>query len=188
MKIIKRVLLTGAVLFIALNLLHAQLSRSGQAIAGESIEATPIQASGEVSAQPDSIVQLTAEAQGLNLISPTDLPNGGTFWTLLPDGLTAPFPCAPSDPNVPVYQIAEGQFIVDATGGQVTLDAEQTNRSTVTAALATLAQTVVNLINQVQEAQVTREIMAVMGLDEEVDSTPARFGAMQMSVAYPDAL
>ena len=178
MRTIKQVSIIGASLFVSLNLLQAQTQFSGQAI----------QASGEVSAQPDSIVKLTAEAQGLNLISPTDLPDGGTFWTLMPDGLTAPFPCAPSIPNVPVYQIADGQFIVDATGGQVTLDAEQTNRSTVTAALETLAQAVVKLVEQVQEAQVTREIMAVMGLDEEVDSTPARFGAMQMSVANPDAL
>ena len=176
MKIINRVFLTGASLFVSLNLLQAQTQFTGQAL----------QAGGEVSAQPDSIVQLTAEAQGLNLISPTDLPDGGTFWTLMPDGLTAPFPCAPSDPNVPVYQIADGQFIVDATGGQVTLDAEQTNRSTVTAALETLAQTVVNLINDVQEAQLTQAVMAVFGLDEE--ETSSRMSAPMMMVSQPDAL
>ena len=178
MKTMDRVLLVGAGLLGSLYLLHAQIATGGPDVGGNLVQSAP----------PDSIVQLTAEAQGLNLISPTDLPDGGTFWTLMPDGLTAPFPCAPSDPNVPVYQIADGQFIVDATGGQVTLDAEQTNRSTVTAALETLAQTVVNLINDVQEAQVTREIMAVMGLDEEVDSAPARFEAMQMSVADTNAL
>ena len=188
MKIINRVLLTGAGLFVSLTLLQAQTQFSGQAISAGAMEATPIQASGEVSAQPDSIVQLTAQSQGLDLLAPADVPNVGTFWTMTPDGSLPPFPMPPKDLSLPVYQITDGQFIVDATGGQVTLDADQATRSTVTVALATLADSVVKLVEQVQGAEFTREVMAVMGMDEEADARPSLGAMRMMSVINNDEL
>ena len=103
--------------------------------------ATPVQ-----SATPDSIVQLTAQSQGLNLVSPDDLPEYGTFWMVTTDGLTAPMPCPPQDPSLPVYAITNGQFIVDATDGKVTTEGQQS----VADAVAALAGDVEDLINQVQ--------------------------------------
>jgi hypothetical protein len=63
--------LTGIIisggLTASLHLLHAQGT------------ATAIQ-----STQPDSIVQLTADAQGLAQVSPLNLPRAGTFWVIVP--------------------------------------------------------------------------------------------------------
>ena len=41
-------------------------------------------------AAPDSIVQLTADSQGLALMDPADLPRNGTFWWVMPGGYPAP--------------------------------------------------------------------------------------------------
>lgn len=100
---------------------------------------------------PDSIVQITAEAQGLQLMPPEQLPFVGTFWLLTPGGrnrcLTVPLPTTPI-PSLPTYPIADGQFIVDGTAGQAasqdTLEAE--------------ANAVLRLINQVQGAQVSTQL------------------------------
>ena len=64
MKSIKTVISMGAGLFVSLNL-QAQVLLSGQ----------PVQSVGEVQpAQPDSIVQVTAEAEGLTQVDPATLP------------------------------------------------------------------------------------------------------------------
>lgn len=98
----------------------------------------------------DSIVQITAESQGLELVAPEDWPRNGTFWlVMLGGGIMAPLPCPPQDTSLPVYQIADGQFLVDATGGQVLLNAAH---STVASALEAQADAVVNLIGRIQEA------------------------------------
>ena len=137
-------------------------------------------------AQVDSIVQLTAESQGLELVSPAALPRSGTYWLVQAgSGSMAPLPGPPQNANLPVYQIADGQFLVDATGGQVSLSSKVAG-STVASALEKQADAVVNLISRIQEAQFNREFAMVFGFEEELDFSPS-FSAMLM-VADPDAL
>ena len=138
-------LLIGAGLFVSLNLLHAALIQ---------VSAQPVQSLGAVAAAPpDSIVQATAQAQGLLLVAPADLPAvGGTFWLVTTNGIAAPSPCPPGNlSDFPVYAMADGIFLVDETGGQVATNAD--NGGTAESALAAEADAVVNLINQVQAAQ-----------------------------------
>jgi hypothetical protein len=125
--------------------------------------------------QPDSIVQLTADAQGLPLLSPDAVPASGTFWLVMPGingGVTAPMPCPPKDTSLPIYQIANGQFLVDATGGQVAVSPGFAGRriaaTTVADALEQEASSVVNLITRIQTSeadQQTRATMQAMGMD-----------------------
>ncbi len=62
------------------------------------------------------------------------------------NGVLSPYPCQPPNAtNLPIYGIADGEFLVDATGGQVATDGQS-----VQDALASLADSVGNLINQVQ--------------------------------------
>ena len=122
-------------------------------------------------AQNDSYVQVAAESQGLSQVAPADLPRGATYWWVTPDGIAAPFPCPPPDLSVPIYQITDSQFLVDETGGQVTVNTRrlgllaQTSVATVAAAVVTKADAVVNFINQIQDAQFTREVAAALGMD-----------------------
>ena len=114
-------------------------------------------------AQPDSIVQITAEAQGLTAVPYNNLPRGGTYWEVLPSGISAPLPCPPLDSTLPIYGITGNIFLVDATGGQVTVNPRrlgmqvqtQITASAFNAALESLAVSVVNLITQVQNPPAT---------------------------------
>jgi len=79
-------LLGFAALIVLATLLHAQTAT--------------------VSPPTDSIVQVTEEAQGLDLIVPADLPVGGTFWLVTSNGITAPAPCPPNNlSDFPVYAL-----------------------------------------------------------------------------------
>ena len=122
--------------------------------------------------QADSIVQLTAEAQGLERVSADQVPRSGTFWLVNagPGGVTAPLPCPPQDLTLPIYQIAEGQYLVDATGGQASVSTRSAN-STMAAALAAQADAVVNLISRIQEAEFTREFAKAFGFEDEFDTS-----------------
>jgi hypothetical protein len=148
-------------LVASLNLLHAQTAMVGSFNKG----LVAVQ-----SATPDSIVQLTADAQGLAQIAPADLPRTGTYWLVMPSGFPAPAPCPPLDPGVPVYQMASGQFLVDETGGQVTVNPRrfgmqaQSRSSAVTSALAAQANTVLDLITRVETTTANQQMLA-MGLD-----------------------
>jgi hypothetical protein len=140
-------IITSSSLVAGLNLLHAQTAVVGSFNNGFA----PVQ-----SATPDSIVQLTADAQGLTQIAPANLPRTGTYWLVLPSGFPAPAPCPPLDPGVPVYQMASGQFLVDETGGQVAVNPRrfgmqaQATGGTAVSGLETEAATVLNLIERVQ--------------------------------------
>ncbi len=140
------------------HLLHAQTLT----VSGLNNDAMPVQ-----SAVPDSIVQVTAEAQGLQLVSPENLPPCGTFWEVMPGGIMAPLPCPPFDPTLPVYAITDNIFLVDATGGQLAVSPRQSAAAmsataAVNDAAASLATAVVNLINQVQTAQANRQARSMM--------------------------
>ena len=119
--------------------------------------ATPIQ-----SAPSDSIVQVTAEAQGLQLVSPADVPMVGTFWLVTSNGMPVPMPFPPMDANQPIYAITDTAFLVDGTGGQVTtsplLNSQMTTTASVTASMDSLANTVVDLINQVQGNEIDQQM------------------------------
>jgi len=128
------------------------------------------------SAQEDSIVSAAAEEQGLQLMSLDQVPPYGTFWMVLPGsggGVILPFPCPPLDQSLPIYAIADGQFLVDGTiGSQATFNTPQAGRlvasSTSAAALGAQADAVLNLITQVQTAaanQQTRTMARAMGMD-----------------------
>lgn len=155
--------------FIALlSLLHAQET----GLLGSFNEvATPLQP-----AQADSIVQLTAEAHGLTQVAREDLPRSGTFWLVMPNGM-APLPCPPNDTSFPVYQIAEGQFLVDATGGTVAPNRRLAANSMVNSALEAQASAVVNLIERVQAVQFQQGMLSAFGIEDEMDS-PSGFSSM----------
>ena len=162
MKTLGGIILIAAVFLASPHLLHAQSQLSGR----------PVLAGGVESAAPaDSIVQATAEAQGLELVSPTDLPPVGTFWIVTPSG-TYPFPCPMSDANAPTYQIADGVYLVDQTGGQVLIPRRRgANLANVSVAdaLAAQADAIVNLINRVQDDLFTRELASSLGLSMDMD-------------------
>ena len=108
-------------------------------------------------ASTDSIVQIMAEAAGLERVSSNEVPRNGTFWLVSPgpgSGITAPLPCPPQDTSLPIYWIAEGQFLVDGTGG-----------NTAASALEAQAEAVANLINSIQETQLNRASARALGLD-----------------------
>ena len=118
----------------------------------------------------DSIVQIAAESQGLAQIAPADLPIiGGTFWWVMPGGNAVPAPCLPLDLSGAIYQIADGQFLVDETGGQVVVNTHrfglqaQSTSSTVASEVASQADAVVNLITQVQTTAANQQMQAMAG-------------------------
>lgn len=103
------------------------------------------QETASVSTAPDSIVQMTAEADGLSLASAE--PVSGTFWIVSPEGITAPMPFLPlSDQGLPTFAITNDVFLVDATAGEVNM--QWLRATSTTAALETMAVQVENVINQ----------------------------------------
>ncbi len=148
-------------------------------------DATPIQPT-----TPDSIVQITAEAQGLQLVSPDNLPPFGTYWEVMPYGVMAPLPCPPFDPTLPIYAITDNNiFLVDATGGQLLVNPRRTTAmsAAVNDAAESLATAVVNLINQVQTSEANRQarsMMRAMGMNVSDDSDDSGDGFSPMFSGY----
>src|SRR6266540_2699437 len=69
----------------------------------------------------DSVVAVVADAHGLQRVPYEELPFQGTFWEVrntVPCVL-APLPGPPWDTSLPIYAIADGQFLVDETSGQM---------------------------------------------------------------------
>ena len=116
-------------------------------------------------APADSIVQITAEAQGLPRMLPADWPRTGTYWLVMPGGGMAPMPCPPYDLTLPVFQIADGQFLIDGTGGQVFVNARQAATMTAAEALDSQANALADFIGWIQETQLRRDVAASLGLD-----------------------
>jgi hypothetical protein len=73
--------------------------------------------------QPDSVVRIVADSQGLQLVQLEQLPKAGTFWVAGSNGLSfpVPYPCPPPGaPNAIFYALGpEGEFLVDVSGGAV---------------------------------------------------------------------
>ena len=153
----------GLGLFALPVLLHAQLSV-------QSLQ--PIETLPPVQSQPDSIVQITAEAEGLSQIAPEDLPLFGTYWLVMPYGGMAPLPCPPQDLSQPIYAITDDIFLVDQTGGQVNMSPRRLGgmqamsaTATATAAVNQLGNAVADLIERIQEVDFERNVMRAMGMD-----------------------
>ncbi len=146
-------MIIGGGLIVSLHLLHAQTAVVGTL----NNDLAAVQA-----VAPDSIIQITAESQGLALMDPTDLPRTGTFWVIVPGyggNVTAlPYPCMPgASAGLPVYDIMGNIFLVDDTGGQVLASGRpfgaQASSTMIFSTLELQANTVVNLIDMVQGTQ-----------------------------------
>lgn len=99
---------------------------------------------------------------------------GGTFWIVETNGVIPPFPCLPVQYwNCQAWEITEGIYLVDASGGQVAASPRLMARQAMTAssvdsvqaAIDAQGNAVANLIEQVQDAQMMRETAAMFGLD-----------------------
>ncbi len=180
MKTIGIILLAASMVFSP-HLLRAQVLT----VSTLNSDATPIQPT-----TPDSIVQITAEAQGLQLVSPDNLPPFGTYWEVMPYGVMAPLPCPPFDPTLPIYAITDNNiFLVDATGGQLLVNPRRTTAmsAAVNDAAESLATAVVNLINQVQTLEANRQarsMMRAMGMNVSDDSDGGGDGFSPMFSSY----
>jgi hypothetical protein len=160
----------------SLNFLHAQTAGVGSFNSNLSL----VQA-----AAPDSIVQITADAQGLPLVLPGQAPRSGTFWWILPSGTAVPAPCPPLDLTAPIYQLAGGQFLVDQTGGQIPAIPRrfgmqaQTTSGTAISGLELEADTVLSLITRVQTGaanQQMRMMSLAMGMNDSSGPMPGGDG------------
>lgn len=125
---------------------------------------------GSLTPAQDSIVQITAEAMGLDSVAFEDLPRGGTFWWVNSSGVMAPLPCPPLNRIVPIYIIADGQFLVDDTGGLVAVNTrhlsltQATTSSLTVSAVDRLGNAVADLIEQIQQTQFERTMMMSLGV------------------------
>ena len=105
MKMIKQGII-GATMLIMLGALqsHAQTLM----VSGLNSDTLPVQP-----AQADTVVSVVADQQGLQLLTPDQVPFFGTFWLVeasaTGSGITAPYPCPPLGLPLPTYQIADGQ-------------------------------------------------------------------------------
>ena len=163
--------MVGAVVILSCDLLSAQSASLGNF----NSYTAPVQA-----APPDSIVSITAEAQGLSLVPLDQVPSSGTFWWVMQGGAYVPMPCPPQDMIAPIYQIADGQFLADDTGGQVLVSRHQSAmlmQGTVGAsgaAMESLAGTVINLIRQVQTAAAKQQVRTMaLAMGVELPSFPS---------------
>ena len=171
MKSIKNILGGLAIIggLIALSgFIHAQVTTA------------PVQSVSGSTGQPDSVVQIAADSQGLALVPSDQLPRVGTFWTVGSGGLCpVPYPCPVNDPNAIFYAIGpSGVFLVDATDGAVLQPSGR--QAMLGVSSATLIQeqldSVLNLIGQVQGMQA----------NEQATATMSASGAMSpMGVPFP---
>jgi len=131
----------------------------GMNLLGPIIAMTIAGAAGAVADQADSVVQITAESQGLSKVSYDQLPFFGTYWLACPGAssgiILAPLPTPTFDPTLPIYNIIDNEYLVDGTGGQVLPARMATNATTATVAAAVQLETSVisNLVNQIQAAE-----------------------------------
>jgi hypothetical protein len=114
----------------------------------------------------DSVVRVVADAQGLALVPPDQVPPFGTFWVVSPgfSSMPAPLPCAPLEPNQAIYQIADGQFLVDATADAPTSSGRAMNPSRAAAAVLAQADALVALVTDLQTVTASRQLRG-MGMN-----------------------
>jgi hypothetical protein len=104
----------------------------------------------------DSIVALAADSQSLPQVAATQVPaRGGTFWWVYPGGLAIPTPMLPLDSSVQIYSIKSDEYLVDLTGGTVSvsqyqLAATQGTDNAYAAAVTAQVQGLIDIITMVQ--------------------------------------
>ncbi|HEX9048485.1 MAG TPA: hypothetical protein VF988_15765, partial [Verrucomicrobiae bacterium] len=129
------------------------------------------------SVAPDSIVQITAEAQGFLPVTPDQIPPFGTYWIVTPGGMNgvsaAPLPCPPVDPTLPIYQVAEGQYIVDGTAGQVLPSGVTLDTATASSLLSLQSAAVSDLIANIQQNQTASQLNASLSMNTMTASATA---------------
>jgi len=162
MKTIGMILLAAGIVFSP-NRLHAQTALVGS-FNNDLAPAQP--------AQPDSIVQVTAEAEGLSQVDPSSLPFfASCWWTVFPDGGPVPMPCPPQDLSVPIYEIVDGSYLVDETGGAVSVSTPRISamHAATTASVASAVErqgnAIADLIEQVQETTFEQTLTMAFGMD-----------------------
>ena len=113
---------------------------------------------------PATIVGIVAQDDNLKAISYSNLPAHGTYWEVLPGGLTAPLPEPLFDPSLPIYSMASGIYLVDGTRGAIVVNPRQSAGLSQSAAMTSAANTeatkVANLISQVQKASANSATLA----------------------------
>lgn len=168
---------------ISLIVLCYLMSGNAQMFPVQSISTTP-------SAVQDSIVQITAEMQGLQSVAYGDLPRFGTYWEILPGGATVPLPTPTFDPTLPTYAIAGNIFLVDASAGQLAVTPRQISILSTNgggALIQTEATALANLIEQVQAASVT-PAMPSLTMSAIDSPAPPGFGDTSTNSYTPDGL
>lgn len=135
-----------------------------------------------VSSTPDSIVQATAEAQGLTRVTAADLPDDATFWLISSNGVLSPYPGLLFDPTLPMYQITDGEsgsYLVDATRGQVAIDPDlltmMSRSDAINASVEAMATNIVSLVNQMQSAMASRTMATRSGMVLAMDASGGGF-------------
>ncbi|MEI8292147.1 MAG: hypothetical protein WCH99_21970, partial [Verrucomicrobiota bacterium] len=113
---------------------------------------------------PDSIVQATAENQGLQLMAREDLPLTGTYWLITSNSWVLPMPCAPLDQSLPIYALSDNVFLADGTGGLAAVNLHRAGLNTVDGVLAAQANAVIDLVNQTEATQM-RSLMRAQSTD-----------------------
>jgi hypothetical protein len=155
-------LMSGLGLFALPVFLHAQLLSQ------------PVSSGGDANpSPPDSIVAVTADAYGLTQLSPEVLPISGTYWVVEANGVMPPFPGLPPQfCNCPTWEIADGIYLVDGTGGVVATTPPLLRRTqsavssagAVAAAADAEGNQIADLIERVQDAQMLQMTATMMGI------------------------
>jgi pimeloyl-ACP methyl ester carboxylesterase len=163
-------------------------------LASTSILRAQLQTDITQSAQPDSIVQITAEAEGLTRVDPATLtPFASCWWTVFPNSGPVPMPCPPQDLSVPIYEMANGIYLVDETGGSISVSVPQrttskqaTLQSATVAAVDRQGNAIANLIEQVQATQTVQPMARAMSLSAN-SLTPGDGGSSSNAYTANDA-
>jgi len=133
---------------------------------------------------PDTVVSAVASEMGLTLVPADQVPILGTFWTFIPgQGTPPPYPML-MDPTLPVYQISDGEFLVDATGivpasSPNRMPAQMASASAIADRVTADANGMIKLVTWLQgvaEAQSLRMLGQAFGMDDGGDFLPPGAG------------
>ena len=134
----------------------------------------------------DSVVAVVAEAAGLSLISPDELPWYGTFWEVqnTVPCIRAPLPYPPLDPILSVYAIADGQFLVDASSGQMLVSQRKLAAAGYTVLVQQQVKELADFIASLQSSQAVQTAnLTVSTLDsDDPPPLPGEGGGMESPV------
>jgi plastocyanin len=150
-------------------------------VAIAAIAITPNVSSGQTAfiQSQDTVVAVVADAQGLQRVPAEELPFFGTFWVVrntVPCVL-APMPCPPLDPSLAVYAIADGQFLVDESAGQMMVSQRQLSTASYASLVQEQVDELANFIAWIQQVQLSKESSLTMStMDSGGPPTPGEGG------------